>query len=289
MAGNSHVRHGVPASSGPLTGAQVGKQSAGSFAWSPQKSLRPLTLRHVGSLTALLLVLTMVLGGCGYVLARARSSAVIHVSPAISLFDMPVSFRMSQLPAHHVVTVDCSSEDGKGLSWTSSERFPTTDRGPLDKATASSLGGSYRGAEAMGIVSAMTPASGRATDYYWSSGGNQFRVAVYVSGVRVATSSFRRRPWASGVTNTTQTLAKEGFVGPLWLPPSATRGARRSLSSEGRKEVWTDSRSGRPSPPLGTRRSTSPISESLDYLRHFRIFRSNTSQPPYAGSALNQK
>lgn len=151
---------------------------------------------------------------------NSSPSMAIAVRPDSSLFDQPISIVISRLPARALVTVTCTSTDGKGVRWRSVARFRSTVGGVVDLATAPSLGGSYRGVEPMGIVSSMAPVGGGAGVYFWAEQGNTFQLGVRVGTGATASASSTRRALAPGVAARTETLANEGFIGQLWAPAS---------------------------------------------------------------------
>jgi dienelactone hydrolase len=72
----------------------------------------------------------------------------------------------------------------------------------------------------MGLIESMQPAryAGSGGAYFWGSAPQRFTLTVTAAGSTVATGSFSRRLFSSGVSVQDETLPTTGFYGQYWRP-----------------------------------------------------------------------
>jgi Acyl-CoA thioester hydrolase/BAAT N-terminal region/BAAT / Acyl-CoA thioester hydrolase C terminal len=153
----------------------------------------------------------------------ASTAVVVQVEPATSLVSRPVQIQVTGLPSDHLATLAVSTVDGKGGQWTSSATYRTTSTGVINLDQSSTVSGSYKGLDPMGLIESMTPtkATTNTPTVLWAP-SLVFHIAVKVDGHQVAGTTFYREGDTPGVRVQTETLAGTGFVGQWWLPPPGT-------------------------------------------------------------------
>src|SRR6266849_10490887 len=77
-------------------------------------------------------------------------------SPANALYDEPISIRLAGLPAVTKAVVRASADDDLGRRWNSRAEFFTDANGAVDLTLQAPVAGSYRVADALGILWSMT-------------------------------------------------------------------------------------------------------------------------------------
>ena len=77
-------------------------------------------------------------------------------SPADALYDEPVSIRLAEFPAATKVEVRASADDDLDRRWSSRAEFFTDAKGAVDLTLQAPVAGSYRVADAMGLLWSMT-------------------------------------------------------------------------------------------------------------------------------------
>ncbi len=158
--------------------------------------------------------------GCGGSGRSARG--VMTVSPATAVMDVPVSVRLTGLPANAAVTVSATAKDDRGVVWTASATYRSSAGGQLglDQAPAS---GSYTGSNPMGLFEFMKPPASAPLDdtvlLMPKSGDLAVRLTASVAGKQVAsTVAHRQTPQAVGVTERSYRPATTGIYATLYLP-----------------------------------------------------------------------
>ncbi|MGH3659891.1 MAG: acyl-CoA thioesterase/BAAT N-terminal domain-containing protein, partial [Micromonosporaceae bacterium] len=110
----------------------------------------------------------------------------ITVSPATALVDQPVTVSITGLEADGPVTVTATATDAVGVTWSSSADFRAGGDGRLSLGQAP-VGGSYSGANPMGLFQFMTPEDPRSYGFgSLLSGTHDVRLEVKVDGGTVA-------------------------------------------------------------------------------------------------------
>jgi dienelactone hydrolase len=166
-----------------------------------------------------LALLASVIAGC-----HSGKASTIHASMTVStkaeLLDLPVSVTVSGLPAGADTTITATAKAKDGKVWTSAAQFTATPAGTLSLAQASH-GGSYTGAQAMGLFVYMKPPAGDTADGYFTSPATGFDVTLRasVAGKAVASAvTHRQYPAELGVRTTDLRLAHAGIYGELYQP-----------------------------------------------------------------------
>jgi dienelactone hydrolase len=168
------------------------------------------------------------LAGCGG--SRDHGHAVMTVSPATAVMDVPVSIRLTGLPADAAITVAATAKDARGVAWSSSAVYRSSAAGQLDLGQAPTAG-SYTRSNPMGLFQFMQPpASAPPEDIKLvpSGSGLVVRLAASAGGKQLASAVVvRELPQAVGVTERTYRPAADGFYADLYLPshPSGRRPA----------------------------------------------------------------
>jgi dienelactone hydrolase len=149
--------------------------------------------------------------------------ASISVSPAIALMDQPVRVSVAGLRADHPATVTATAKDVVGVTWSSSAEFRAGRDGTLSLDQAP-VGGSYSGANPMGLFQFMAPDDPRPLGFGAPlSGSYVVRLVVKVDERTVATATATRRsPQAVGVTTKKLTVPADGVYGVLYRPKDTT-------------------------------------------------------------------
>ena len=173
------------------------------------------------------IVVAAALAGCG---GHGSVAHGVHfvVSPPKSLLYDPVSVSIDGLPAGAAVTVQARALDSQGKQWTSSARYTATAAGAVSLGQASS-GGSYTGADAMGLLQFMTPAAGNTASLFLSpDSGFTMDLTAVVNGKDVASTTVIRQGTTSvGVTEKDYRPAAGGLYADLFLPKASTTDTAR--------------------------------------------------------------
>lgn len=115
------------------------------------------------------------------------------VSPAEARYDVPVAVTVRGLPAGARTTITASATDRTGTAWSASADFDATPAGmvSLDQPP---VGGSYSGADPMGLFESMVPPAGD-TEHQAFAPALRYEVALRatVGGREVATAVATRR------------------------------------------------------------------------------------------------
>ncbi|HEX5995233.1 MAG TPA: acyl-CoA thioester hydrolase/BAAT C-terminal domain-containing protein [Jiangellales bacterium] len=167
----------------------------------------------------LVLLLVGATPGCG--IRRAAVHATMTVTPAIALYDAPVTGSVSGLPPRARTTVTATATDADGVTWSASAEFQANRDGVVSFDQAP-LGGSYPGADPMGLFHFMTPANGDSEDLFFAppvTGGHDVILKASVNRSTVATVRIQRQsPAAVGVTSRDFRLPADEIHGTLFLP-----------------------------------------------------------------------
>ena len=147
----------------------------------------------------------------------------VTVDPARSSQTKPVRILFRKLRPGRV-TVTLTSTDAVGTDWAATADFAVGSSGMLDPAKDKSLGGTYTGVHAMGLVWSMTAAHSQpGTEYWWGRTAQDFQLTATEKGKVVASTHFARQGSAPGVRQHNETLAQQGFIGQFWTPAGRSR------------------------------------------------------------------
>jgi dienelactone hydrolase len=175
-------------------------------------------VRPISFLIALL-VAAAGLAGCTRGGDRGSVQASISASPQTALVDQPVAVTVRGLPAGARTTLTAKATDTDGVTWSATAQFKATSAGEVSLGQPS-LGGSYTGANPMGLFTLMAPPTGSALDWFlYSEAGYDVTLQASVSGRVVAEASVRRQvPSAVDLTERRLRPTKGGIYGNLYLP-----------------------------------------------------------------------
>jgi dienelactone hydrolase len=168
-------------------------------------------------------VLVLAAAGCG-----GGQAAMLHVrldaGPAAAALVDPVHVSVSGLPPGGLVTVQARALDAQRQPWVSAAVFRASTAGTLNLATAVPVSGSYRTADAAGLLWSLHPASGtnQASSFNPSAAGFTVRLEVLTGGRVRATAILRR---LQPVTVSVQTVSRDGFAGLLYTSAAVRPGA----------------------------------------------------------------
>jgi dienelactone hydrolase len=179
----------------------------------------PGTARAVLWVAAIAAVIASMLVGCGGQPARRGE---FSVSPKSALLDVPVSVALHDVDPRAKVTIKASATDRTGVRWSSHATFLASASGVVSLAD-SSVAGSYRGRNPMGLFELMKPASGSSTLFLAPDAGYDVSFTARVGSTTVASTSARREgPRALGVTSRPFTVASNRVQGTLYLPKQSS-------------------------------------------------------------------
>jgi dienelactone hydrolase len=183
-------------------------------------------LRSAPSLLAALGVMSAVsLAGC----TSGSGNVTVHVTPAASVADQPVSITVSGLSPGTAVTLRLRSTDATRTPWSSSATFRASRAGSVDPARMAARSGSYTGRSAMGLFWSMrSPLPGPDESYYWpGTRPAVFDLSVTAQGATLASARVTRR-WLEAPTSAgAQTVAATGFDGQFFAARAVPAGKRR--------------------------------------------------------------
>ncbi|MGD0068252.1 MAG: acyl-CoA thioesterase/bile acid-CoA:amino acid N-acyltransferase family protein [Streptosporangiaceae bacterium] len=167
--------------------------------------------------------LALAAAGCGGGPAGAPSVRLDAGPAAASLVD-PVHVSISGLPPTGLVTVQARALDREGQPWVSAAVFRASPAGTLNLAAAAPVSGSYRVADAGGLLWSLQPAPGtnQATAFSPPAAGFTVRLEVLTGGRVQASATLQR---LQPVTASVQTMRRDGFAGTLYTSAAARPGA----------------------------------------------------------------
>jgi dienelactone hydrolase len=179
----------------------------------------PGTARAVPWVAAIAAVIASMLVGCG---GQSPRRGEFSVSPKSALLDVPVSVSLHDVDPRAKVTIKASATDRTGVRWSSHATFVASASGVVSLAD-SSVAGSYRGRNPMGLFELMKPASGSSTLFLAPDAGYDVSFTARVGSSTVARTSARREdPRAAGVTSRPYTVASNRVQGTLYLPKQSS-------------------------------------------------------------------
>lgn len=170
-------------------------------------------LRRLVWPVGVVLVLTC---GCGS--GSRAGPAVIKVEPATGLYDVSRSIVVSRLDPGETVSITATTPRLDGL-WSATATYEANGAGVVDLTRTAPQSGSYRGVSAMGLfwsqhlVRAGSAATGPAVTTLF----------VRAGGRRLGSASVTQLLSGPGVTERSETIAKNGFFGQYFTPPGSGR------------------------------------------------------------------
>ncbi len=163
----------------------------------------------------LLTVASVVAVGCGPSHRSSTTSGpTVAVHPTNALLDAPVTISVSGLPAGKVVTLTAQATDDVGTVWTSTAQFTTPASGVISSSDPS-VGGSYRGTNAMGLLELMAPPATATDDMIFRRASGAYQVKLTASvGNRIVASGTASRD--TGTDAAPAPIALRPAVGGLY-------------------------------------------------------------------------
>ncbi len=190
------------------------------------------------------IVTVLLCAGCSGASVSAPHARVdLSAGPFSAPFDTPVHITVSGLPSDGLVTLRARADDYQGRPWESAAQFRASAAGTLNLATAAPVSGSYRVADAAGLLWSLRPAfaAGPTTQFYINDTGFVVQLQVAVGGRVRATATLVRLDLGE-TSSSTQTVARNGFAATLFTPDTVRPGAPVVVvigGSEGGEDTWT--------------------------------------------------
>jgi dienelactone hydrolase len=178
-------------------------------------------LRGIGGVVAVVAVVIGAAAG-GYVEAPSAGDPRFVVDAPVASAADPVHVRLVGVEPGDRVTITSSAHDAGGRLWQAYGVFTTDGSGSVDLADRAPSGGTYSGADAMGLFWSMNLVSGNQEPYFtvnWESGYRITLSAADGSG-RLATTVITRRWTVPGETHRALSLSTDGVIGDIFLPPA---------------------------------------------------------------------
>jgi dienelactone hydrolase len=175
-------------------------------------------VRQIRVLIALL-VAAAGLAGCTRGGDHDLVQASISVSPLAALVDQPVAVTVRGLPAGARTTLTAKARDTDGITWSATAQFKATSAGEVS-LDQPSLGGSYTGANPLGLFTLLAPPPGSAAAVFrHGAAGYDVELEASVNGRAAATATAKRQgPTAVILTEKRLRPTKGGIYGNLYLP-----------------------------------------------------------------------
>jgi hypothetical protein len=175
-------------------------------------------VRQIRVLIALL-VAAAGLAGCTRGGDHDLVQASISVSPLAALVDQPVAVTVRGLPAGARTTLTAKARDTDGITWSATAQFKATSAGEVS-LDQPSLGGSYTGANPIGLFTLLAPPPGSAAAVFrHGAAGYDVELEASVNGRAAATATAKRQgPTAVILTEKRLRPTKGGIYGNLYLP-----------------------------------------------------------------------
>ena len=173
-------------------------------------------------------VLASGLAACSGQGQSASEHASIVVSSPAALADQPITIKVTGLTAGQRVTFAAQATDSGGLTWRAEAAFTATAGGVVNLASAAPVSGSYRGADATGLLWSMAPVSGDPPSGNFQPAAPQsaasFPVQLTVSsgGELLASGSVTRQWLVPGEKATVLSLGTDKVSGVLFTPRPGT-------------------------------------------------------------------
>jgi dienelactone hydrolase len=156
--------------------------------------------------------------------ARGETASLrLTATPTHTLVDEPVEIRLTGARAGELVTLEAATRDRAGTRWRSSVTLRANRAGVVDTHSH------------MRLFWSMRPPRGSAvpTFFAFSRGDMAFRLRASLEGKRTASTTIFRRVEARDLVKQDLSLAREGFVGTYYAPPSTPASAPAVLQIGG--------------------------------------------------------
>ena len=173
----------------------------------------------------LAVLLALLSGGCSSGLASALHVR-LDAGPAAGAFDTPVHVTVRGLAPGGLVTLQAKTRDGQGRLWESAADFRASAAGTLNLAAARPVSGSYRVADAAGLLWSLHPTFTRNPEAQFIMGNSGFTVRLQVlAGGQVKATATLARLWSFKTAPSVQTVSRDGIASTLFTPDKTTPSA----------------------------------------------------------------
>ncbi len=151
----------------------------------------------------------------------SRTTIHLDVTPLEALVDVPITIRLSDLPAGQRVTLWARAQDSRGSMWAASASFVAGSNGEIDVAAQLPVAGSYHRADPMGLLWSMQPV-GHKSSFFLSREQMSVEIDLIaeIDGAAVAATRLKRRLASEDVVSTP--VREQGLVGSFSYPVHAT-------------------------------------------------------------------
>ncbi len=167
-------------------------------------------------------VFAVALAGCSQ--GAPGRSLRLTAGPFTALYDSPIRVDVSGAAPGAGVKLRVSTVDAKGVPWSSEADFTASGTGQVSSEQPST-GGSYTGADTMGLFQTLAPHGSISTEGLFVPPHNwQMSIAV-LSGSKIVarTALTRQLPLQLGVVQKDERPATTGTYGELFLPAQTVR------------------------------------------------------------------
>ncbi|HXT73100.1 MAG TPA: acyl-CoA thioester hydrolase/BAAT C-terminal domain-containing protein [Candidatus Angelobacter sp.] len=153
------------------------------------------------------------------------SRAQIEIAPNPSFIDEDVTIYVHGVAPGVRVTLRAEVKDDAVRIWEARGTYVADAAGSVNVASQESLGGTYRGCDAMGLFWSMkleaAAHGGRATFRKDSPAADTVALTAEIAGQTIATRKLERRWLAPGtqIRDASEDAKEEGFAGRLFIPP----------------------------------------------------------------------
>lgn len=155
----------------------------------------------------------------------AAPGAAFTVLPAAPLMDDRLAITVTGLPPGRQIAVRAMAQARDGREWRSEALFDSGPEGAIDLGSQAPAGGTYSGADAMGLFWSMRPQAGPGNGAFFNAGNWSAPVVVRleaVDGGRVAAAASVERRFARPDVRRT-VVAEGGIAGLLYEPGDGAR------------------------------------------------------------------
>ncbi|MGH9728384.1 MAG: acyl-CoA thioester hydrolase/BAAT C-terminal domain-containing protein [Candidatus Acidiferrales bacterium] len=159
--------------------------------------------------------------------AAGTGSAQFEIAPNPAFIDEDVSIRIRGVPAGARVMLHAKVEDDAACTWEAHAGYTADAAGSVNVASHKSLGGTYRGCDAMGLFWSMKLASAahgrRATFRKDNPAPDTVTLTPAIAGQTIAACKLERRWLAAGTQ--IRDADEDGLAARLFVPPGRGRHA----------------------------------------------------------------
>lgn len=149
--------------------------------------------------------------------ADSTGTVEVAITPERSGLADPLAITVTGPEPEAKISLEVTSTDSEGVAWESSTAYRADDTGAIDLDARAGVSDDL---DPMAPISSMRPVDPDAetVGYFWSGELQAFKVTVLVDDEEVASAEVQRGA-PVGVPAATTTVADDGLVGQLWMPP----------------------------------------------------------------------